>query len=80
MPYSATIIQIGTNERRIYADQVILRYSTTFQGANTIQASCGFRGNKINEFILFQFILELITQQFTAANRFKRCFINSELW
>ena len=53
MPYSATVIHNGANKRRIYADQVIFRYSTTFQGTNTIQACGGFRGNEINVFIPF---------------------------
>ena len=48
VPYNATVNHNRANKRRIYADQVIFRYSTTFQGTNTIQACGGFRGNRIN--------------------------------
>ena len=53
MPHSATIIQNGANERCVYTNQVIDRYSTTFQITNNIQAFCGFLGNNVNMFIAF---------------------------
>ena len=61
MPHSATIIQNGANERFVYTNQVIDRYSTTFQSTNNIQAFCGFLGNNVNMFIPFLSILDAKT-------------------